>query len=565
MDMSMYNYITMDNLDHKWKGITKLVSFSNLLTIALFVTTVIVTLSFTSLNTTKTISSRAQMTSCTIPGGCGGNCDPNQNMGCGYGGCRSWEYCADENRDSIYSCYDTTNLGSNQPDYSRACGHDRANQIYPSITVPTAIISVRVPNVRCNNALGCGGNCNPTQDGGCGYGGCRSWEYCADENRDGVYSCYDTTNLGRNAPDARACGNQIAVRPSGIQPTVPLPSPTSSLIPTQPIISVTPTIPLSITPTSGNLVTPTPTVVISTPVATDTPAPTVTPSVSPTPAGTEALLDFSKLCMPLEVNGSQADKMDMMIIPLNFKDDVFETEMPLAANRAKESLRRTNLNNYENEVLKKMNWYVLNIYHPDFDEGNLNGTYDGTKNGIFNFALNYANYCGKDRFMVIFKTESPELISSAIVGYGGLVFTTDLMQSDQLVFAHEWGHAVGDLVDEYLSGEADPGINCTDEGTQAAQTATICAANNPDPTCISEYDNPAFKTACPAWDCNFITCSPLARELLKDTGCYPKCGVGEHFRPAYNSTMRWQDYSEGQNYNGPSLVHMIEKVFSQYR
>ncbi len=88
--------------------------------------------SLTSRQVTQSQAQQAVM--CTLQGGCGGNCNPSQNSGCGYGGCRFWEYCADVDQNGAYSCYDTTANGSRDPDYTLACGRDKANASIPQGT-----------------------------------------------------------------------------------------------------------------------------------------------------------------------------------------------------------------------------------------------------------------------------------------------------------------------------------------------------------------------------------------------------------------------------------------------
>lgn len=564
---------------------------ANIIVTAVFVFTLIFSLLITQQIEKKRIfSSHAQITSCTTPGGCGGNCDPSKNLGCGYGGCRFWEYCADENRDGIYSCYDTTNLGKKSPDFSKACGYERANTIYPSVVIPHISPTIVPPNVKCNNPQGCGGNCNPNQNTGCGYGGCRFWEYCADENRDGIYSCYDTTDNGKRQPDFnRACGYEKTNQqnPSNVPATpTSTPRPTLSPTPTTALPTVTVTgvsltqtglLTITTTPTlsATSTITPTPSVTVTgtitpspsgfatdTPTPPENPTPTSAESPTPTPELTGSL-DFSKLCMPVEVNGSLADKMDVLIIPVNFTQEQRRNNLYQLAVRVKESFRHTNLSQYENEVLKKINWYVLNVEHPDFDRERARQFEGGDKDSLFAFGLD-SNYCGRDRFLIIFNTDQ-DLVSSAIQDYGAVVFLPDVMYGNGEIIAHELGHAVGSLSDEYLSGRSDPGANCAASGTSQAENAVICAANDYDPSCIPPEENGAFKLPCPQWDCNVINCSELAKNLLKNAGCYRNCGVQNNYRASFDSIMRVTSGPDGNKYSGPALVHMIEKIFVIYK
>jgi hypothetical protein len=56
-------------------------------------------------------------------------------------------------------------------------------------------------NAICDKVGGCGGACNPQVNSGCGYYGCRFWEWCSPSG-----TCIDTTNgNGNNPPGPNAC------------------------------------------------------------------------------------------------------------------------------------------------------------------------------------------------------------------------------------------------------------------------------------------------------------------------------------------------------------------------
>lgn len=76
---------------------------------------------------------------------------------------------------------------------------------------------------KCDKVEGCGGACNPDVNSGCGYYGCRFWEWCSPSG-----TCIDTTNgNGDNPPGPNACmsksdpggGNVLPSSPPQSNPT----------------------------------------------------------------------------------------------------------------------------------------------------------------------------------------------------------------------------------------------------------------------------------------------------------------------------------------------------------
>lgn len=279
------------------------------------------------------------------------------------------------------------------------------------------------------------------------------------------------------------------------------------------------------------------------------PSPMPSPRTSALPIHTPVISqpsggqNTSGLCIPLAIHGSAADKMDMLIIPLNFMREEQETTVLPLAERAIQALSTTNLSEHEDDLLKKMNWYVLNIHHPDFPIENFRQFEGGGRDDLIDFGIE-ANYCGRDRFMIMLKGENQG--GFAVRGLGGVVWSESIL-GDGLTFAHEWGHAAGDLMDEY-AGAANTILSAN------------CTTTPSDHVYTSNYTEP-----CPQWDCQEINCSPKAQQLLQGMGCYPRCGASNYYRPLENSVMDNLDRPGNTIFSGPALVYMIEKVFGRYR
>lgn len=278
-----------------------------------------------------------------------------------------------------------------------------------------------------------------------------------------------------------------------------------------------------------------------------------TPKVSPKPGPafpkqetTGNLYDPTKLCIPLKINGSQADKMDTLIIPLNFSNSERTSGLTYTlAQRAVQKMNDTNLSQYPKEILNKMNWYMLNVGHPDFPLEELK-QFEKTglsesdyKQNALSFGRT-ANFCGRDRFMIIIKGQSES--GFAVRGVGGVTFSSSI-EGPYTTFVHEWGHAVGDLMDEY-------------ENTNETHIAANCSVSG---------NGIMVENSCPQWDCTKTQCSPLAKRLLGGLSCYPRCGKTNYFRPMKNSIMDNPYTPGGTVFSGPSLVHLIEKVFANYK
>ncbi len=312
-----------------------------------------------------------------------------------------------------------------------------------------------------------------------------------------------------------------------------------------------------------------------------TPAATATPRLGRRQepgSGAERLWNFakvdkSKLCIPLVVNGSPADKMDWVIFPVNYEPDEYDKffqESRLGLIR----LAETNLSEYKEEVLDKMNWYMLNPAHPDIPE-----QYRGkkiTQENLREFLAAVYNLCPKDRYVVLVGNVELLKVGGAYIGgeaafYIGFIYPAGgLYQRDFNTFAHEWAHAAAGLMDEYNTGQwvatDDPqtAYNCALEPAENTPSQDPC----PDGLCTRQADDPSYASPCPKWDCSARECSELEEKLLSQAGCFPRCSIQQAYRPAKISIMdRMIPGADEQilRFNGPSLYSIVEFAFGRYR
>lgn len=326
------------------------------------------------------------------------------------------------------------------------------------------------------------------------------------------------------------------------------------------------------TPPQGNPPTtnpsqPTPTSIVGQP--TNTPVPQ-TNQPTPTPILSNNL-DKSKLCIPLHINGSTADKMDFILIPMNYPNyDTFVDQAQLAIQRMGE----TNLSQYQQEVLSKMNWYLLNTHHNSIPVQFRGRAINENEQESFMSAVQ--GLCPHDRY-VYFVNEETMLApggyaigGSALLYEGFIVAARNLYDPRSNVFQHEWGHAAAGLIDEYDAGRwyqsNDPktAYNCTRTPNQHNPRPDPCPYGH----CNDSVNDQKYKTVCPQWDCTQMQCDALQRELFKDAGCYQRCSSQQGYRPAPLSIM---DAAVGVNtddllkFNGPSLYSIIQYTFTKYR
>ncbi len=319
----------------------------------------------------------------------------------------------------------------------------------------------------------------------------------------------------------------------------------------------------------------------------NTPAPTRTSEPSPTPIP-QSNVDLSKLCIPLEIHGSSADKLDYIIIPSNYDPARFDLAIQ-DAQAAIEQLGGTNLSGFRNEVLNKINWYILNINHERMPAQYRNTRITSNvlepakgKSEIEIYRDAVIDLCTKDRYAV--QINASELI---VQGYDPVTNTTGnytILGSSNLetgfhfaartldfpnsnVFAHEWGHATAALLDEYNAGkwvspgDNHAGYNCTlDPNTPNKDPC-------PNGFCEGEENNSIYKAPCPAWDCSKTQCDDLQKELFADAGCYQRCSSSSGYRSQPLSIMDAYVPGAGSDltkYNGPSLYSIIKFAFGNY-
>lgn len=299
---------------------------------------------------------------------------------------------------------------------------------------------------------------------------------------------------------------------------------------------------------------------------------TALPSPTPIPAGH---LDSTQLCMPIEVNGSPADKMDIVFLPYLYQKDQYPRYLT-DAQRAINQLKGTNISQYHSEVLSKMNWYVLNPSHEripaEFRDKEIT-----TEDEYRKFIDAVKPLCPHDRIIIL--TNLPWLVMPGGGLAGGVTQLYDeaeipvgvLYKETNNAFAHEWGHLTAGLLDDYYTGTwfsggySTTGFNCTLTGSDLNPQGDPC----PDGNCGSRVNDPSYQKACPQWDCTKKDCNALERELFAGAGCYPRCSSDRAFRAAPVSVMDMMIPPSVEpdvlKFNGPSLYSIIQYTFGNYR
>ena len=301
--------------------------------------------------------------------------------------------------------------------------------------------------------------------------------------------------------------------------------------------------------------------------------PTEPPESFPSPTPIEASdLDREKLCIPLEVNGSPADKMDWVFYPINYETNDFNTffeESHLAVSR----LAGTNLSGYKREVLDKQNWYIFNPSHSGVPAQYRNKKV--TSENMNEYLRAVEPLCPHDRFVILvgnveYLNDNGNIIGGQAAFYIGMIYPAKgLYMTEGNGFAHEWGHAAAALMDEYDAGQwisgGDPttGFNCTRDPSDAGPAGDPC----PRGQCTSQADDAKYQKACPKWDCNVKECTDLEKSLFADAGCYPRCSSQQGYRPNKISLMDGLVFGAGPDvlkFNGVSLYSIIKYTFGKY-
>jgi len=285
---------------------------------------------------------------------------------------------------------------------------------------------------------------------------------------------------------------------------------------------------------------------VTTPVVTPTTLPTNQPQATPTPVS-----DTDKACIPIEVNGSPNEKLDIVIYGGDYTPELFPSFLN-QAQRAVNELKNTNLVNYQNQILNKMNWYV-------FNNVKVIGKRALTEDDIQTIVPTQTS-CPQDRYLVLVNTTYIGGLS--YFGLGGKVGSGSFDDPNWLVSAHEWGHYVGFLSDEYNAGKYFTS-NCTTEPSDNKPQRDPCPEENL--RCTDE-NNPIYTKPCPAWDCSILSCDALQQQLYAGSGCYPRCGMTTAYRSRPQSVMdRSMFYNitdDTRKFNGPSVYNIIKQLES---
>ena len=322
-----------------------------------------------------------------------------------------------------------------------------------------------------------------------------------------------------------------------VSPTPP--TATSTRVPTSPRSSVSPTQQATVAP------------VIPTVTTSFTTSPTTSPSTQPqaTPTPISENDDYiNQACIPIKVNGPSSDKLDIVI----YGGDYAPEQFPLFLNdaqRAVDELTRTNLVNYQSQILNKMNWYVFNNIKVI---GNRPLTKDDAQ-----AIVPTQTSCPQDRYLIL--VNDPFRGGISYFGLGGAVGRGSFDDQNWIISAHEWGHYVGILSDEYNAGGYYPS-NCTTEPSDQRPQGDPC----PEEVACTDENNPKYIKPCPAWDCSLRSCDALQQQLFPGSGCYPRCGLDLAYRARPQSVMdRSMFYNitdDTRKFNGPSLYSIIKHL-----
>jgi hypothetical protein len=314
-----------------------------------------------------------------------------------------------------------------------------------------------------------------------------------------------------------------------------------------------------VTPTVGTSATRAPGTSVSSAVPTASATqPTVPPGESEDPVDPTAL-DTSLTCIPLKVNGLSSDKLDILVISSGYAQDEFNLFLSHAA-RSLQELESTNMVQYRAQTLDKMNWYIYN--HIKVEGRAI------THDEALSIASSSAT-CPKDRYLILVKDD--QMVGGiSNLYYGGMVGSGAFLHPQYLVAAHEWGHFVGQLNDEYPGAPVITGRdigNCSLQGSDMNPQGDPCS-EIAQYSCVNE-NTEEYTKPCPMWDCSKITCTSEMRSLFQNAGCYPRCGSESAYRPRPHSVMDRSMFlqthmTDTESYNGPSL-YLIMNILNNYR
>lgn len=244
-------------------------------------------------------------------------------------------------------------------------------------------------------------------------------------------------------------------------------------------------------------------------------------------------------CSPIEVHGSQEDKLDVVILGDEYSS---KEEFINAAKWIPKGFGSTNFPGY---LYQKLNFYANTDLSTDFQV-----TQDLVWNT--NKAVEQAQHCNADAYILMTKryttTNTGDRGGVAFVYYDGVSWTGSM---ESLVLAsevvnnalaytvpHELGHAIVGLYDEY------------DTQRGAAPSAYRVAPDN-----CSIGDTSVVGSNCQKWKEEFLGDSSI--------GCFPVCGYSDWYRPTYSSIMNGKELMTGI-FNAPSLQGW-EKALESYK
>jgi hypothetical protein len=216
------------------------------------------------------------------------------------------------------------------------------------------------------------------------------------------------------------------------------------------------------------------------PTATPKP-PTATPSPTKLPD-----------CIPLEVNGRNEDKFDLIFLHQGFKniDDVSVISKKIINNLKASNVQGT---------VNKFNFYLSSDLNQDYK---LFITGTGTRIDTSDFGpLDAMKLKCKGDSVIIIDNLPNEIRATAYVGYNVAMLTAEAWEAA----VHELGHSIAGLDDEYDLGtealpDRIPAVNCNKFG--------------------SDSDKP-----CPGW------------EKYSDAKCFKICGYTNYYRSTEKSVM----------------------------
>jgi len=227
--------------------------------------------------------------------------------------------------------------------------------------------------------------------------------------------------------------------------------------------------------------------------------------------------------------GDIQTKADLVALAEDYKS---HDEFITAVDKGVMALTKTNLGP---ERLGKINVWALLDLNQSYFQGFNCPTPKGSLVACWNYAkaAQYAlSTCGGDIHLIL-NNDTHRIGSVGGIAIWGSAYIYNFA-FDYPTVPHELGHAMAGLSDEYSFGIAalpgtKEGINCAPLGS-SSQT-----------------------TPCPKWAARF-----------PNTGCYPRCGYTNFFRPMQKSIMDRGGANASYDFNEPSLVDGWDEVLKYF-